>query len=506
MTTLRIEGPDGKTYRIEGPGDPETLARNFSTQMWPNIGADEGGQAALNTGMIAGAGVAKGLRGSLDPRVPATVGMNLFPPLADALKAVGADKAIAGLKAADPINYARGIPGAGQFIPPPEQAETYSRPEKTAKALGVPMTPLRRGIASGAEIAGASIPMMTNPTAAMYGAASGVLGGAGEMIGGETGKTIGAFAPMLMAFRGRGAAPKAPSAEALKDQAQQAYRSAEQAGVVISETSVADVVTKMARDAVKEGMHPKLHPRAAAALEAVGAEMNMPLTLERAEVLRRVLKSAASTADQSERRLVMRMVDKFDDFVGNLKPTDVIAGDAPAATAALSNARNLWSRARKSEFIEDLMERAKTRASQFSGSGYENALRTEFRNVAMNPKKLRVFSPDEQAAIKQVAKGGPLENMLRMVGKFAPTGVVSSALSGGAGFAVGGPAGAVALPAIGFAARRGATSMTERNAKMAAELMRSGKKLSPASRRLLERYLSAAGISTVGSGLALPSQ
>jgi hypothetical protein len=459
-----------------------------------------------DTAMITGAGAAKGLRGSLDPRAGATVGMNLFPPIAGAMKAVGADKAVAGLKAADPVNYMRQFPGAGQFMPSPENAETYSSPDKTAKALGAEMTPLRKGLAAGSEILGASVPMMINPAGAMFGAASATLGGAGEMIGGETGKTIGAFAPLALALRGRGQAPKAPTAEALKDEAQQAYKAAENAGVVISETSLANTVTKMARDAVKEGMHPKLHPRAAAALEAVGAEMNMPLTLERAEVLRRVLKGAASTADASERRLVMRMVDKFDDFVGNLKPADVLAGDAAAATESLAKARNLWGRARKSEFVDDLMERARTRASQFSGSGYENALRTEFRNAVMNPKKLRMFSPEEQAALKRVAKGGPLENILRMVGKFAPTGVVSSALSGGAGFAVGGPAGAIALPAAGFAARKAATGLTERNAKFAAEMMRAGKNLSPASRRLLERYLSAAGISTAGSGLARPAQ
>ena len=49
------------------------------------------------------------------------------------------------------------------------------------------------------------------------------------------------------------------------------------------------------------------------------------------------------------------------------------------------------------------------RAAQFSGSGFENALRTEFRNLAQNPKRLRGFSAEEQAAIRRVARGGPAD-------------------------------------------------------------------------------------------------
>src|SRR5690606_40869921 len=62
------------------------------------------------------------------------------------------------------------------------------------------------------------------------------------------------------------------------------------------------------------------------------------------------------------------------------------------------------------------------RASQFSGSGLENALRTEFRQLAMNPKRLRRFTQEEQRAIKEVAFGNPTSNTLRQIGKLAPTG------------------------------------------------------------------------------------
>jgi hypothetical protein len=113
-------------------------------------------------------------------------------------------------------------------------------------------------------------------------------------------------------------------------------------------------------------------------------------------------------------------------------------------------------------------------APNFSGSGAENAVRTEFRTLAKNTAKMRTFTPAERSAIERVAKGGPIGNTLRMLGKFAPTGVVSSALSGGAGYAVGGPVGAVALPAAGFAARQGATAATLGNARAASETILRG--------------------------------
>ena len=86
---------------------------------------------------------------------------------------------------------------------------------------------------------------------------------------------------------------------------------------------------------------------------------------------------------------------------------------------------------------------------------------------------MRLFTRDEQAAIRRVAQGGPLENSARFLGKFAPTGVVSGVLTGGAGAMIGGPRGA-ALPLAGIGGRYAATRMTLRNVQKADELMRRG--------------------------------
>ncbi|MBA3768500.1 MAG: hypothetical protein H0W99_16280 [Acidobacteria bacterium] len=193
----------------------------------------------------------------------------------------------------------------------------------------------------------------------------------------------------------------------------------------------------------------------------------------------------------------------LDNQLNRLAPTDVLAGDPQAAVKSIKGARALWSRMSKGEVIEDAMKRAGVRAGQFTGSGYENGLRKEFRDISLNKKRMNSFNKEEQAAIRKVAMGGPVDNIMRQFGKFAPTGVVSTAVSTGLGFTLGGGIGAVALPAAGFAARRGATNMTIANAERAGQIARMGGK--PRQGRLTEaerRKLAAA----MSSGIPLGSQ
>lgn len=267
-----------------------------------------------------------------------------------------------------------------------------------------------------------------------------------------------------------------PTAETLKDLSRHAYQQAEGAGVVVSPQSFAENVGRIVGTAAKEGIDPTLHPQATAALKRLTdvVQQGRPLALQELETLRKVAKGAAGSISKDERRIARILVDALDDYALNLKEADVIAGNASNVGQLLSNARNLWSRASKSEVVEELMERANNRAAQFSGSGLENAMRTEFRQLVLNPKRLRLFSPVEQQALKRVSRGGPIENVLRYFGKLAPTGAVSGAISGGVGAAVGGVPGAIALPLAGGAARKGATMLTSRNARLAAELMRRG--------------------------------
>lgn len=264
-----------------------------------------------------------------------------------------------------------------------------------------------------------------------------------------------------------------PSTEQLKNYSHAAYDLADQAGVIVSPQSWNGAVRDIARKVANEGIDPTLHPQAVAALKRFAEVANDPITFKSMDILRQIAKDAAGSNSPGERRIASIMIDKLDDYMANLKPGDVLKGDAELAIGALQEARSAWGRMRKGEMLEGLIERATIRAGQYSQSGMENALRTEFRQLAMNPKRLRGFSDEERKAIMKVARGGPVENALRLLGKFAPRGVVSALPSMGMAAGVDMGAGA-ALAIAGEAGKRSAAAMTSANAQRAADLARSG--------------------------------
>ena len=185
--------------------------------------------------------------------------------------------------------------------------------------------------------------------------------------------------------------------------------------------------------------------------------------------LRELAGDVAGNTDPAIAMRGVRMKNIIDDFVDTLSPDDVFSGNPQQAAEALAKARKFWRDAHAARTIETRIELAGNRAGQFSGSGFENALRTEFRQLHARIIKghEKGFTPDEVAMIRRVAEGGPIENVLRWFGKFAPTGAVSAGIGGGIGFALGGPAGAVAIPALGAASRKAAEKLTLSNAEKA---------------------------------------
>lgn len=293
------------------------------------------------------------------------------------------------------------------------------------------------------------------------------VGATSQYVAEETGSpTLGLAAgvaagiPFAMGAKGT---LQAPTVQELKGQAGQQYKFAEDVGAVFKKNSYNQFANKLESTLAKEGLDKALQPRVFAALERIKDTKNSNVTLENMEILRRISQAAGSSADASERRLASIMVDNLDDFVETAQPSQLAKGSSEAVSA-LTDARELWKRAKKTEIIDDLVASAELRAeANFSQSGMENALRRKLVNLADNPKALRAFTKEEQNAIKVAAKGGPVQNVLRLVGKLAPTGAISAGISGGAGFVFGGPYGAVGLPLIGGASRLGATQLGLRN-------------------------------------------
>lgn len=287
-------------------------------------------------------------------------------------------------------------------------------------------------------------------------ATGGAVGGA---LGGVAGSVAGALA-------NRGLAAATPEAEELFDQAGALYDAARASNVVFPQQAVKMTADDIAARVISEGLDPDLHPRAAAALRRLQEAAGKNMTAQDAMTLRRVIGAAAGDLNNPDQtRIAGIMRSAFDDFVSASIPETVAA-----------NA--LYQTASKTQLIENTIQRARDMSgANFSASGFENALRQQFKNLLTSRSALRGFTDAEVAAIRKVAEGGPVENVLRWIGKAAPTGVVSGGLAGGAGYALGGIPGAAAVLGAGTVGRMGATASTLNNANLARALIASGGQL-----------------------------
>jgi hypothetical protein len=262
-----------------------------------------------------------------------------------------------------------------------------------------------------------------------------------------------------------------PTREAIKTASGQAYARAEATGGMLPQQTLGGFAQRAEQMLANEGVDKTLHPMTMAGLNRLMEDATKPgiagHSVQGAEVLRRVLSNAETAAykasNASDARLAGKLLDDFDDFVDSA---------LPASNAEYRTARALWNTQRKAQDIEMLMERAQNSSGQFSMSGMENALTTQFRQLANNPRRLGRFTPAEQAAIKEVARGTFTQKSLRLLGKFAPTGTVPAIAALGAEGVM--PGSGFLLAGAGIAGRAGATALRSRAARGVDELVRSG--------------------------------
>jgi len=208
-------------------------------------------------------------------------------------------------------------------------------------------------------------------------------------------------------------------------------------------------------------------------------------------VRRGISDRAHDAAGTSEGVVLRRILQAFDAETSKLAPE-------------IATANQMWARAAKADTIETMLNVAGLRKGKFSQSGLENAIRTEFRNLAIKIERGQEFgwSPDEVKQINAIAEGGSLENAMRFVGRFAPKGVVSIATAGGIPYsavmqATGDPTAAAlaagGVMATGAAANTAAGRMQANRAQQLYENILSGRKLAPEAdarlRAAIEAYL-----------------
>lgn len=274
------------------------------------------------------------------------------------------------------------------------------------------------------------------------------------------------------------AAAAVPSIADLKSVAHQAYDRVDNAGHVVSDTAYDAMVNDLKSKLANEGIDKTLHPNAIAAYNRLAEAQGNPITFKGLDTLRKVSSDAigASAMNKADQRLGYAVQNHIDDFVNGLKPADIMGATDPTSTIAdLAEARDAWSRASQAQLIQNQIDKAGIKASaNYSQSGVENALRQQFKSLALNDKAMARLAPEVREAVKDVAKGSPMGNILRFVGKYAPHGPVATLAGMGVGSMMGGVGGAaegglasLAVPMAGEAARTGATKITQAAAQKA---------------------------------------
>ena len=273
-----------------------------------------------------------------------------------------------------------------------------------------------------------------------------------------------------------------PTRDQVRNEATRLYNEAENAGVLVDSQYLQGRLGVIRARLERDGFVPELQPRVDAALRTVErrAATGQNRSLQDLETDRRILRNAIDDLDPASERAQMRIgnraIDNFDDYVNRLgQGRGLVAGDADVAVPALQQARQMYRRSATADEVERIMEKARNQASGFSQSGMDNAVRTQFKIIADNPRRMRQFSRVEQAAILRIVRGEPLQNVLRYLGKFSPRGVVSAGISAALGGVMAGPAGVAAMFGAGEAAREASARLRVRRANDLQDMVLSGR-------------------------------
>ncbi len=335
----------------------------------------------------------------------------------------------------------------------------------------------------GAQVAQEAVGEESSPAArAAAGVAGGLFGGfAPAAAAGVARRTFGTVAP----------AAGVPTAEETKVAAQRAYKAAEDAGVVFTPGAMRRVADDVIERLSNFGYNPANQPQTAAVLKQLDGLQDNVVAFKGLENLRKQAGAIRTPTNPSDQTAARQIIAAIDDLVQNprvgasLQDADVLsgpvaqaagaAGDPKRAAAMIAEAREKWSRLMKHQEIQDAVVRAEANAAAAgSGSNLENTLRQALKSVLLDKQATRSFTADEKRALYQAVHGSLLQNTLRLLGKAAPTGAVSGTLSGGAGLVLGGPAGAVAIPAGGYLAKRAADQMERERVQRLQDLILSG--------------------------------
>jgi hypothetical protein len=205
-----------------------------------------------------------------------------------------------------------------------------------------------------------------------------------------------------------------PTSKELTDRAKANYDILDKSNFELDNNQfVASMSNMPAKLRASAGYDPRIMPNVEVALSNLTA--GNPKTVQELDTLRTIIGNAAKSGSAPERNAAKQLLDEFDTYVTTAQPSTIVSGDA-TAMKAWKDARADYAKMKKSELITDIIENA-----EMARGTKEGSIASQLISLAKNERKMRFFTADEQAAIREAAKGGKMQTMLNVIGKFSPS-------------------------------------------------------------------------------------
>lgn len=428
MPTYSIEGPDKKTYSIEGPegaSREQIIAKikerqDYTPSKWSDHIPEAISDVPAEIGRTAGSAIdtikeglfsRKGEQGVIEGTLKTGRGLLAIPELA-ASPITGAAKSLLGHPMAQ-ATHAIGSVIAPEIAAKDDPKEMY---QKAAQDVDT---------ALGATMAG-------------------------------KGKI-----PKLIGDKLTASKQLAPTEKQLKAAYKTDYDISEKSGIVFKPEAV-----KKFKDFVVSGEESSFHdeilsPKAFKVMDKLysedGGKVNSRTTVPEIDNVRKLLGRLAGGPDKYEKEAATHFIQKIDTFMK----------DVPNLVQARAN----YAARERALLIEKAVKNAERRA-QGSGTGanINNALRQEVRKI--REKKSRGFTESELAEMDKIIAGTWTGDILRWLGKMAPTGIIPTAGGLGVGSLMGSPLGAAGAMGVGTLAKIASDKMTRNAIKKLSETTR----------------------------------
>lgn len=255
-----------------------------------------------------------------------------------------------------------------------------------------------------------------------------------------------------------------PSADDVKDTASALYKAADQKGGVLLKrvtNRFIDQASRVLPQTTAGRIVAGKDTPAAQVVERLQGLKNRELSLREAQEIDELLGDAIdgfveNGVVKKEGQKLLQIQQTFRDTIEKAPPIDIRGGKGAFDT--WKAARGEWARSAKLRDIEKIVTRAQMMQQPAT------AMKTGFRNLYNNPKKMRGFSPEERKAIKRAAEG-EFTDILSNLG---------SRLTSLIGLGSGNPGIALAAGVGSNIARRGAEGLQLKRAQEAADLIAKG--------------------------------